>query len=72
MHVNVSPLQADIRRYLSHVMETRNLKASSMETEKSTIKAFFSWLIDEEYITKDPTKKKIKPSRIEKGCERVA
>lgn len=63
---NVSEVStADIRRYLSHVMETRSLKASSMETEKSTIKAFFSWLIDEEYIAKDPTKK-IKPSRIEK------
>ena len=33
---------ADIRGYLSYLMETKKLKSSSMESEKSILKAFFT------------------------------
>lgn len=56
---------ADIRSYLAYLMETKGLKTSSLESEKSIIKSFFTWLVDEEYITKNPAKR-IRPSRIEK------
>lgn len=63
---NVSTITtADIRKYLSFILETKKLKSSSMETEKSSLKAFFEWMVEEEYILKNPMSK-IRPSKIEK------
>lgn len=56
---------ADIRAYLTHVSETRKIKASSLENVKSILKSFFAWLEDEEYIKKNPAKK-IRPTKVEK------
>lgn len=55
----------DIRAFLSMLVETRHLKNSTLETEKSILKAFFNWLESEEYISKSPAKK-IRPTKIEK------
>lgn len=52
----------DIRQYLSNIVESRKIKNSTLEGEKSILKSFFSWLEDEEYIVKSPAKK-IKPTR---------
>lgn len=56
---------ADIRSYLADLVETRGLKNSTLETEKSMLKAFFTWLEEEEYILKSPAKK-IRPTKVEK------
>lgn len=56
---------ADIRAYLSDIVETRKIKNSTLEGEKSILKSFFSWLEDEEYIRKSPAKK-IRPTHCEK------
>ena len=47
----------DIRMFLADLMKLHNLKNSSLETEKSIIKSFFSWLEDEDYIIKSPARK---------------
>ena len=63
---NVSTITiADLRNYLTVLMEEKHLKPSSLETTKSTLKAFFKWLEDEEYILKSPGRK-IKPTKIPK------
>jgi integrase/recombinase XerD len=56
---------ADIRAYLAHLVETRKIKNTTLEGEKSILKSFFSWLEDEEYIKKSPARK-IRPTRVEK------
>lgn len=43
----------DIRKFLALCMKN-NLKNSSIAAEISILKTFFSWLINEEYIHKDP------------------
>lgn len=53
---------AHIRNYLS---QYSNLKASSMATKVSVLKTFFVWLLHEEIILKDPTRK-IKTPRFNK------
>lgn len=55
----------DIRSFLSMLVETKHLRNSSLETEKSILKSFFSWLEEEEYIAKSPAKK-IKPTKVDK------
>lgn len=51
----------DIREYLSKFPE---LKISSIAKKLSVLKSFFSWLADEELITKDPARR-IKPPKKE-------
>lgn len=55
---------ADIRAYLSHLVGTLKLKNTTLEGEKSILKAFFTWLEDEEYIRKSPARK-IRPTKVE-------
>lgn len=55
----------DIRAFLSMLVETKRLRNSSLETEKSILKSFFTWLEEEEYIVKSPAKK-IKPTKVDK------
>lgn len=52
----------DIRNYLSRFPE---LKMSSVSKKLSVLKSFFSWLTDEEIISKDPARR-IKPPKKEK------
>ena len=55
----------DIREYLAYIVETKSIASSTLETQKSTLKAFFGWLETEEYISKSPTKK-IRPTKCAK------
>lgn len=55
----------DLRDYLSYIVETKHIKNSTLEQEKSILKAFFTWLEIEEYITKSPAKK-LRPTRCPK------
>jgi len=55
----------DIRRYLGELMTINKIKNSTLDTEKSIIKSFFSWLEIEDFITKNPAKK-LKPTKTEK------
>jgi len=55
----------DIRMFLADLVKDKGLKNSSLETEKSIIKSFFTWLEDEDYIDKSPTRK-IKKTKTEK------
>lgn len=59
----------DIREFLSHLVETRNITNSTLETQKSILKAFFGWLETEEYITNSPTKK-IRPTKCAKPIKK--
>jgi integrase/recombinase XerD len=60
----------DLRKFLAHLMETRNLKNTTLESEKSILKAFFAWLEEEEYIGKNPAKK-IKPTKVDKRIRKA-
>jgi len=55
----------DIRRYLAHLMTVNKIKNSTLDTEKSILKSFFSWLEIEDFIEKSPAKK-LKPTKVEK------
>lgn len=55
----------DIRLYLVYLQQERKLKHSSMNNAITILKSFFSFLRDEEFITKDPTTK-IKLAKINK------
>lgn len=61
---------ADLRKFLSNLVDTRHIKNSTLESEKSILKSFFSWLEEEEYILKNPAKK-IKPTKIEKRIRKA-
>ena len=64
IHKPVSTINTmDIRIYLARV--TQGLKPSTLATEVSILKSFFGWLLDEEFIMRDPTKK-IKQPKVEK------
>ncbi|WP_085829073.1 site-specific tyrosine recombinase/integron integrase [Clostridium massiliodielmoense] len=45
----------DIRMYLALV--NKNVKETTLSTKVSILKTFFGWLLNEEFILKDPTKK---------------
>jgi len=63
---NVADITAmDIRMFLADLIKYKNLKNSTLETEKSIIKSFFVWLENEDYIVKSPTRK-IKSTKVEK------
>lgn len=53
---------ADIRVFLG---QFEHLKMSSIAKKLSVLKSFFSWLVEEEIIPRDPTRK-IKPPKAEK------
>jgi integrase/recombinase XerD len=56
---------ADLRAFLADLVEVHKLKNTTLETEKSTLKSFFAWLEEEEYVLKSPAKK-IRPTKCEK------
>ena len=61
----------DIRGYLAHLSESRNLKDGSLQTIISTLRSFFSWMCTEEILRADPMLK-IKSLRIDRQNSRQA
>ncbi len=59
----------DIRRYLAQYAST-GIKNSTLDTEISILKSFFSWLEMEDYIVKSPMRK-IKPAKKEKRIRKA-
>lgn len=59
----------DIRRYLA-MYSKRGVKNSTLATQISTLKSFFGWLENEEYITKSPMRK-IKNIKVEKRVRKA-
>lgn len=59
----------DIRRYLA-LYSQRGVKNSTLATQISTLKSFFGWLENEEYITKSPMRK-IKNIKTEKRVRKA-
>lgn len=55
----------DIRMFLAVLKKNNKLKDTSVETEKSIIKSFFSWLEGENYIQKSPARQ-LKPGKVKK------
>lgn len=55
----------DIRLYLSWRQQNGHLQKSSTEHVRIIINAFFAWLVDEEYIDRNPARK-IEPIRVDK------
>lgn len=58
----------DIRSFLYAYKRSRGISNLSLNNKRSSISSFFSWLADEEYIDKDPTRKvkKIKVTKKKK------
>lgn len=58
----------DIRSFLYSYKRSRGISNLSLNNKRSAISSFFSWLVDEEYIDKDPTRKvkKIKVTKKKK------
>ena len=58
----------DIRNFLYAYKQSRGISNISLNNKRSAISSFFSWLADEEYIDKDPTRKikKIKVTKKKK------
>jgi len=59
----------DIREYIIYLADERHLKESSLLTQINTLRSFFSWMLDEEIIKKNPMKK-IKTARMGKKGNR--
>lgn len=55
----------DIRQYLFNRKTERNWVPETMEHNRIVINAFFSWLVDNEYLNRNPAKP-IKPAKINK------
>ena len=53
----------DIRVYMFNRQQQRNLKKSSLEHLRVVINAFFSWLVDEEYLERNPARR-IQPIKV--------
>lgn len=53
----------DIRLYLYQRQQEGHLKKSSIEHIRIIINAFFSWLVDDEYLTRNPARK-IEPIKV--------
>jgi integrase/recombinase XerD len=53
----------DIRLYMYNRQQTGNLKKSSVEHIRIIINAFFSWLVDQEYIDRNPARR-IQPIQV--------
>lgn len=69
---SVSKITADdIRGYISYLSETRGLRETSLQTHISVLRAFFSWLLMEERIKKNPMLK-IRSLKLDKKNARQA
>ena len=47
----------DIRVFLYHQQQSRNLKKATVELYRVTINAFYNWLVDEEYMERNPARR---------------
>lgn len=69
---SVSKITADdIRGYISYLSEVRGLRETSLQTHISVLRAFFSWLLMEERIKKNPMLK-IRSLKLDKKNARQA
>lgn len=69
---SVSKITADdIRGYISYLSEARSLRETSLQTHISVLRAFFSWLLMEERIKKNPMLK-IRSLKLDKKNARQA
>ena len=69
---SVSKITADdIRGYISYLSEARGLRETSLQTHISVLRAFFSWLLMEERIKKNPMLK-IRSLKLDKKNARQA
>lgn len=63
------PVQAittdDLREYLAYLVDERHLMDNSVQAHINTLRSFFSWLVDEDNIRKNPMRK-IKSLKIDK------
>lgn len=59
----------DIRRYLAQYSQT-GVKNSTLNTEMTILRSFFSWLENEDYIIKSPLRK-VKPTKKEKRIRKA-
>ena len=57
----------DIRDYLNHKVAD-GMALSSANTIRSTLSSFFSWMLDEDYITKNPMRK-VNPIKYERELQ---
>ena len=55
----------DIRIYLYHRQQNDHLQKASVEHVRVIVNAFFSWLVDEEYLERNPARK-IEPIRVDR------
>lgn len=55
----------DLRCYLAHYEESRNVSKVTIDNTRRYISSFFSWCFDEDIISKNPTKR-IKPIKYQK------
>lgn len=60
----------DIRVFLATLEKVKKLKSTTLATEVSILKSFFSWLENEEYIDKSPMRK-IKTPKTEKRLRKA-
>lgn len=60
----------DIRSFLFGYKRSRNISDVSLNNKRSAISSFFTWLTDEEYIPKDPTRK-IKKIKVAKTIKKA-
>lgn len=58
----------DIRAFLFEYKRVRQISNRSLDNKRVALSSFFTWLLDEEYITSDPTRKvkKIKTDKVRK------
>ena len=47
----------DVRVFLYHVQQSRNLKKATVELYRVSINAFYNWLVDEEYLERNPARR---------------
>lgn len=59
----------DIREYVFYLTNERKVKQRSLETYMAYLKTFFSWLVTEEVIKRDPMKK-IHSGKLDKSTSR--
>lgn len=79
-HKNIIDIDTmDIRRFLAGYGVSKNISKSTMGNAISMLKSFFTWLVDLEYITKNPTRmikatkqdRKLRKSLTEEELERL-
>ena len=55
----------DVRQYLFNQQTEKNWKPETMEHHRVVINAFFGWLVDNEYLSRNPARQ-IRPARLSK------